>query len=262
MRPATFREALRRAGLLGREDVLVLYWHETKGAPLASVVRAATDKCIQIGAKLLIVDTINQFARFRDEDENHSGPVLEAMEPLQEAAGRGLAVVMGRHARKTGGQVGDSGRGSSAFPGAADIVLSIRRPEGQGRDTVREIHALARFEETPSLLVIELASTGYIVLGGRADVIAQDIRAALVNVLLGLGNDALSLDELMTRLPQELKAKRTTVQTILKELQDSGDAKLMGAGVKGDPFRYGHSFCQNLSAESASPNDSSSSREN
>jgi hypothetical protein len=87
------------------------------------------------------------------------------MAPLQEAAaGDGLAVVVLRHDRKSGGDVGDSGRGSSAFSGAVDVVLQLSRPEGQSRPGVRALKSLSRFDETPETLVIELTEAGYVAL--------------------------------------------------------------------------------------------------
>jgi hypothetical protein len=243
-RPRTFRQALERRGLLGRDDIHVLYWHETTGADFRSVVEAAVAQCIMVGARLLVVDTVNQFARFRDEDENHSGPVLQAMAPLQEAASVGLAVLMGRHARKSGGRVGQSGRGSSAFAGAADIVLSLRRPEGNARNTIREIHGLSRFEETPDLLVIELTEAGYVAHGTREDVTGREAESAIRNALPESPAEGVTLDELVDRLPLGAN-KRTTVQTALQRLANLGDVTRTGRGVKGDPHRFVRSFGQN-----------------
>ena len=46
------------------------------------------------------------------------------MQPLQQAAAaEGLGVLVSQHERKSGGEVEDSGRGSSAFAGAADIEI-------------------------------------------------------------------------------------------------------------------------------------------
>ena len=150
--PATFREALRRADLLDREDFRVLFWHDTIGTPWPDIVRAARDEARRIGAKVLVVDTLGQFAGVRGDAENNAGAALEAVAPLQEAAAvDGLGVIILRHERKGGGEVGDSGRGSSAFAGAVDVVLRLRRQEGGGaRPGVRVLDALSRFDQTPT----------------------------------------------------------------------------------------------------------------
>ena len=54
------------------------------------------------------------------------GDALAALRPFQRAAAAGLAVVAVRHERKGGGEVGESGRGASAFVGGVDIHVAVR----------------------------------------------------------------------------------------------------------------------------------------
>jgi len=97
----SFREALRRAGLLERDDFHVLAWHDARGVDWPGIVAAARRKCREVGASLLCVDTLPQWAGMKGDSENNSGHALEAVEPLQEAAAlANLAVVFVRHARK------------------------------------------------------------------------------------------------------------------------------------------------------------------
>jgi hypothetical protein len=170
--PATFRQVLRRAGLLDRADGLsVLFWRDVARLDWEAIVELAVAEAKRIGAGLLVVDTLGQFAGLQGDQENDPGPALAVVKPLQEAAAQhNLGVGIVRHERKAGGAVGDAGRGSSAFAGAVDIVLSIRRPEGAARPTLREIHAISRYDETPALLVVELTADGYVAHGARADV--------------------------------------------------------------------------------------------
>lgn len=84
--PATFREALRRADLLSRDDFRALFWHDTIGARWPDIARAAREECRRVGARVLVVDTLPQFAGVRGDAENDAGAALEAMAPLQEAA--------------------------------------------------------------------------------------------------------------------------------------------------------------------------------
>ena len=109
------------------------------------------------------------------------------MRPLQLAAADGLAVVIVRHERKSDGEVVVAGRDSSAYAGAADIVLSIRRPEGKVRPTLRVIHALSRFSQVPDQMMIELTEQGYRSLGSVQEVAAQEAEAAIL-ALAPVGN--------------------------------------------------------------------------
>ena len=79
------------------------------------------------------------------------------MAPLQIAAADGLAIVVTRHERKAGGDVGDSGRGSTAFGGAVDIILAIRRIDGTSN--ARRVYGLSRFDETPDVFTMESTAT-------------------------------------------------------------------------------------------------------
>jgi hypothetical protein len=233
--PRSFREALGRAGLTGRDDFVVLFWHSALGAPWPDVVRAAAAEAKRRGYELLIVDTLGQFAGIVGDGENNAGAALEAMRPLQEVVATDeLAVIISRHERKSGGEVGESGRGSSAFSGAVDIVLSLRRPEGQTRDTVRVIHALSRFDETPSELVIELVNGEYRVLGTQQAVKTQEARGRILEALPPREGDAIPLKEIV----ETAKAPRSTAVQVLDEGVASGTIAKGGSGKRGDPFVY------------------------
>jgi hypothetical protein len=233
--PRSFREALRRASLLDRDDFALLFWHDTVGVKWPDVVRAAVLEAKRRDAGLLVIDTLGQFAGIRGDNENSSGAALEAVEPLQEAAATGLAAVIIRHERKSGGDVGDSGRGSSAFAGAVDVVLSLRRPEGNPRPTLRAIHSLSRFDETPDTLVIELTPDGYTALGTQEALAAQDAERALLDAMPTSEAAAKRVDELAEGLPS---TKRTVAYEAVAALFGRGNVRRVGEGKRGKPYRY------------------------
>ena len=131
--PVAYRAALERAQLLGRSEITTLFWCDAVGCRWDYIVRQAVDECARRKARLLVIDTLPQFAGLIGDSENHAGDALKALRPLQEAAASGIAVISVRHERKSGGALGDSGRGSSAFAGGVDIVLSLRDPGGNQR---------------------------------------------------------------------------------------------------------------------------------
>jgi hypothetical protein len=164
--PTSLRQAFAAAGLVEREDVLVLPWSSARGHRWHDVATAAAAACVEVGAVLLVVDTLPQWAGLRGDAENDAGAALEAIAPLQAAAAEGLAVIVVRHDRRAGGDVGDSARGSTAFGGAVDVILQLRRGGPDERDGIRHLAALSRFPETPAELVIEYSpDAGYAVLG-------------------------------------------------------------------------------------------------
>jgi len=232
--PTSFRETLRRADLLDREDFVVLTWRKTAAMAWLGIVDAAVAECADRSAGLLVIDTLSRFAGIHGDGENHAGEAEAAMAPLQVAAADGLAVVVVRHERKAGGEVGDSGRGSTAFGGAADIVMAVRRRSGNGAPNSREIHALSRFDETPDQLVIELTDVGYRVLGEGSAVAHDETKAAVLQLLSSESRSPLTTDQIL-----ELSHRgRTTVQGVLEELLTDGRIERGGGGRKGDPYRY------------------------
>ena len=230
---ASFREALEAADLLGRENFVFTSWHSARALSWPKVVAAAVAEAKRIGAPLIVVDTLPQWAGI--VDENSSAEALAAMRPLQEAAGvHGLAVVIVRHDRKSGGEVGDSRRGSSAFAGAVDIVLSLRKPDGNSNGNIRLIHALSRFRETTSRLAIELRPEGYVSLGTESALAVRQATEAILEVAPVGEGAALTGNELFALA----KVKRTSGQEALNDLLRDGQLKRAGCGKKGDAFRY------------------------
>ena len=234
-RAATFAETLKRARLDDRTDLEVLHWHEANNRSWPVVMAGAIDRAKQIGASIIIVDTIGQWGGLKGDAENSNGAQLEAAAPLQEAAAHGLAVIVTRHERKGGGDVGDSGRGGSAFSGAVDIVVAIRRGEGKTKPTVRVLHCLSRFTETPDTLVIELTDDGYVALGNEGSVATLEAEGALLDRMPQTSDDALDVEAL--RLIQPVIA-RTAAKNAIKNLFAAGKVQRRGIGKRGDPHRY------------------------
>jgi hypothetical protein len=230
----SFRQALERASLLGRDDFHMLLFSETRGIDWPEIAAAAIAECKSVNAKLLVIDTLSQFAGLTGDRENNSGDALEAMRPLQQGVADGVGIVLVRHERKSGGDVGDSGRGSSAFAGAVDIVLSLRKPEGNAPKNRRLLQSLSRFSETPNNLLIELTESGYIVLGERRESAMKDAKDAVLKIAPKVEVEAVGLEE----LAKSADLTRPTAQRAIDELVRDGQLSRIGKGKKGSPFRY------------------------
>jgi hypothetical protein len=229
----TFRSALGRAGLGGSENLLILTWSQVSRQPWPDVVRAAVTECKRIGAVLLIVDTIGQFTGLVGDAENNAGDALGAMQPLMQAAAEGLGVLVSQHERKSGGDVEDSGRGSSAFAGAADIVLNIRRRPGNGNANLRVLRALSRFEETPPEVTVEFTTKGYVLRDSQT--MALDDAE---NAIMRIAPDSEGRAETVAQLCQAADIKRTTGQEVLTKLVEQGRILRAGSGRRGAPYKY------------------------
>lgn len=230
----SFRQAMERANLLGRPDFHVLQHSDTRGMSWPEVVAEAVRECKRVGAMLLVIDTLPQFAGLKGDSENNSGDALAAMEPLLQAAASGIGVILVRHERKSGGDIGDSGRGSSAFAGAVDIVLSLRRPEGNAKKTLRVLHALSRFSETPAELLVELTESGYVSLGEPREAAHRAAEDSILAIAPKSESEAVEIKELI----EMAEVPRATVQRAVKKLEEDGKLGRVGDGKKGKPFRY------------------------
>jgi hypothetical protein len=247
-RDTTLREGLSRAGLAQSAGLHLLTYWDVPGMPWPAIVAGAEEVAKDVGAKMMVVDTLPQFAGLKADSENDSGSALQAMAPLQGVASRlPLGVMIVRHDRKGGGPVGESGRGSSAYGGAADVIVNLRRPEGNQRPTIRSLHALSRFSETPATQMVERIDSAaprdgvpaesifaYVSLGSEGAVVAQEAEQEVLDTLPSDGGAALSLDELVPRC----QSKRTTIQTALKALVRSDRICVRGKGTKGNSYRY------------------------
>jgi hypothetical protein len=185
------------------------------------------------GARVLVVDTFAQFAGLVGEKENVAGDILAAMMPLQRARDAGLAVLLTRHERKEGGTVGESGRGNSALTGAVDIVLRLKRAEGQGAANRRQLEALSRFDETPKEVTLELNEHEYELVGQNGERGADITAATLLMAIPSTESEAVTTKEL-----QGERFKRTSIQKVLAQLEENGRIQTTGAGKRNDPIRY------------------------
>jgi hypothetical protein len=233
----SFKRNLSRAGLLDREDLHILMWNRVVGRKWTDIVVDARNKAKEVGAGLLIVDTLAQFSGIRGEDENKSGAAMETMEPLQAATSDGLAIVTSRHDRKSGGEVGDSGRGSSAFAGAVDIVLHLQRLTGDqtGKERQRLLDGISRFEETPDKLLVEFVPgedgerSTFRAVGDVGTVRREGLR---IEILASLPTNHEDAPEFL-ELRKELGVRELELRAVLRDLINEGLVEQFGR-----PRRY------------------------
>ncbi len=205
-RPSTFRRALLRAGLQIDEQLRVLLWQDAAALPWPETMKLVAAECRRVGARLLVVDTLPQWAGLIGDAENSAGEVLEALVPLQRIAAEGVAIVINVHSRKGG--LAELARGSSALAGVVDILMQLR-PDARLGDNVRVIEALGRIEETPRERAVELTRKGYEVLGSASDAREQGAQRGVLDVLPRSADEAVTVDEIVEAL--DGAAKQTAV---------------------------------------------------
>jgi hypothetical protein len=231
---SSFRVALDRAGLLGAKDLFVLPFNAVANMEWPAIARIAIEKCKEIGAVLLVVDTVSHFAGLEGDSENDSGAAITCMKPLQGAAASGIAVLTSRHERKSGGEIGDAGRGSSAFGGAADTLLTLRRLEGRTRSTLRKIGCISRFDGMPAEAIYEYNDGQYEYRGTDNEISEHEAEA----FILGAAPELEANAKVLSALIEGTEVARSTAQRVIKRLLREGKLTKIGKGKKNDPFRY------------------------
>ena len=242
-------EGLRASGLHESPDLHVLSSFDARAHKWPDIVAQAIERARTVGARLFIVDTPGPFTGFDGDAENFSGTALATMKPLEEATAAGLAVLLLWHDRKAGGEVGESGRGSSAFAGAVDTILALRKPQNS-RETVRAIHAVSRFRDVPRELTIERVSCflpspefgesgnkvetfRQLTPGEAADAVTEGAAAKVREALPRTAADAVTVAELAT----SVGLAPTTVRRALDQIETTR----VGSGHRGDPARFFYS---------------------
>jgi hypothetical protein len=226
----SFRGALARVGVAESEELHILYHHKVQKLSWVSICALALEKAREVNAGLVICDTLTQWAGLRADAENDAGAAIEAMKPLEMLAGEDLAVVVCRHGRKSGGELGDSARGSSAFGGAADLLLTLAHVPGQGHGLRRELRAVGRFDDFTPRLFVELQEGRYVSVGSQADIESREARRLCLEELPRDRESALTLKDLEAAATGA--CSRATLQRTLAKLEVEGVVeKELGAGA-------------------------------
>jgi hypothetical protein len=106
----------------------------------------------------LVIDCFHTISRLEDEkDASEVNKVGNAT--LDVASRNNLALALGRHDRKSGGEVGVSGRSSIQLSGLVDTILHLVRVPNQANQ--RKLEAISR-AALPSEQIIELLNGAYI----------------------------------------------------------------------------------------------------
>jgi len=223
-------EALGRAHLLDRADMTVCRPSDAFGLTWPTLIDAAIAECERRHAVLLLVDTLNGLSQLSGDMENSSGAMLQIMRTLERAKGRGWGILVTAHERKSGGEVYDAARGSSAAGGVFDILISLQRPAGNHPPTVRKLRSISRLSETPSELVFDFNETDcrYSVLGDLDSIALARTQTKVALALPMDPNGAKTMEE----LKEETGESESTLRRALKEFAN------LGPGKKGSPTRY------------------------
>lgn len=176
---------------------------------------------------LAIVDPLSRFARITDF--NDYAKVSRELEPVIDLARvTGCHIMALHHDGKSERGGGDSVLGSTAFFGAVDTLLLMKR-----RDYGRTLETIQRYGiDLPETIVYLNPDTGTV--EAKGDVQAHILAERKKEVLAHLGDETLMEPDLKERIggTAGLTAKA------IRALFDEGQLQRTGAGKRGNPYLY------------------------
>jgi hypothetical protein len=194
---------------------------------------------------LIIVDVLSDF--WPVEDENNASEVTDALQPLRQLCHEGAGILLLHHPTKGKPAKGMAARGSGALPGFVDVLLELRFVQQSDVTCSRRLlTGRSRYPRTPSDLVIELTTQGYVALKsdkekarGEAAKIKQEAMLILKN--LPTEPPGRTAEELAEMVPRGSRKKETHIRRIrdlLSKGAECGTWRREGAGTKTDPYRF------------------------
>lgn len=206
-----------------------IFIHNTRLDPTVIVYRDLMDAVKELGAGLIVVDTLASW--WNVEDENDNAMVKRAVMPLlQVARDTGAAVLLIHHTGKADQGGGRAIRGASSLFALVDQALILKQSGGDDSPR-RVLEARGRFEQTPAKTTLELGDDNvYRLVQGHG----QAYAAALGDCLRLAGRPMTIQDLAATTGIQERLVRR--------HLPAVPGLTATGSGVKGDPRLYAVAF--------------------
>jgi predicted ATP-dependent serine protease len=189
---------------------------------------------------LIIIDTLFRFAQV--SDVNDYARVTAALSPLLALARENNTHLMViHHARKGGGDGGDSTLGSTAIFGSVDTSIILKKNE-----TKRTIETQQRYgtDMESTLLVFDEVSKS-VVLGGTKE--EDDLKRISGEMLEFLRTENEPADE--STINNQVEGRTKMKRAALRDLLAKGEVKRIGTGKRGDPFLYSCSLVPNIYQE-------------
>lgn len=157
---STFSSSLIETGITDQQaldDLHILYADQLAKTAWSELISQSVQYCQDVGARVLIVDSINRFASVNERSDDLGRPDL--IQPLAEAGRERIGIVAVCQLAERITSLPEAVHRLGSLASTADTVVSLRRPAHGGN--IRKIEALSRFKETPEQLTVTLEDSGY-----------------------------------------------------------------------------------------------------
>ena len=214
----SFRVALRRAGVLDCPDLHVLLHREVRGLGWPEICEFVHAYVVEHDIGLVIVDTLSHWAALPKDAEKDEATARETVAGMLPWAEAGCAVLAIQHERKGGGEIGESARGSTGFGGAMDILLALRRDDGERNPNRRRLAGVTRLDDDLQEVVLDLVDRHYVMVGEVGEARRLQAQRAVIDCLPTSSAAALDLAAIV----KLSGVARTTAQRLIAELRAGG----------------------------------------
>jgi hypothetical protein len=236
----SFKMKLAAMGLTGETDLHIAFRTDFKSKSWDEICEWIAAEVAKWGIGLLPIDTLSDWAKIRDENDN--GEALRVTAPLRDIAeAKNVAVITARHAGKgehESRDVVDLGRGASAFAGAADVVCTLGSAPGSGHPNRRQLRYEGRPDDLPAAVIIELRDGRYESLGGAPSIEYQTARTFVSERLASTEAAAITQTNILNACDGQFS--RRTLQRALNDLMAEGvvTGKIGVGTASGKAFGY------------------------
>ncbi len=237
----TFKKFLLRTGLAGFENLHIIHLNEIpKEIGWKTIALEVKNFAMMKNALVVIFDTFPRWAKERAEEGNSSGFGAEAMEQLEDIRALNIAVLAVFHDKKSGGDIEDSTRGTSAYGGAADILLQLAKTSTNGHPNRRKLNQTGRLFDNYSV-IMDWNGAEY-VLRGKVDADDEDDKVTIERDETSNG-----ILQLLSEFPDGMKKglvavglnkdpNNQTFRRAVDKLADDGLIIVTGSGKNNDPY--------------------------
>jgi len=204
------------------------------GHEWSALIAGAVERALAKEHRLLVIDTFPGLAGLGDEQENDAGAITSRLQPLQVAAGAGLAVLFLHHMNNA-----SQPRGSKAFRGVVDTSIRFLRKaksssfrlETETRSTTSMSRSLrAELVQVPDGWFYRSLERG----SSSSEASNRSVNDVLWEAVLKSGKRGISYAELDRHdgVTLDIAKKR------LPGWRAAGRVDRRGAGTKSDPYRW------------------------
>jgi hypothetical protein len=235
----SFRNLLHRVHAEDLDNLIVFTRREFQGWTWTGICDYLAAYCVANAIDVLVIDTLLRLAGVKDENDGAEADA--AMQPLQAIADLHIGVIVNRHNRKSSGELGDAARGSSAYGGAVDVLVSVSKTIDNTKNPhYRELECVGRFDDLPESTTVAYEDGRFTAVAGVRERTAATLEALVLTLMPGAKELAAPAGDIIAAVIAEGGFGQTVIKKKLADMAETGlVCREKGAGDS-DPHGFGY----------------------